>query len=81
MLFYLQQKSKPKLQSLTSLDQLKPIIQQFESGEMQSIGYFSIVLGAFTRSPLNADAHVDADTATDTLNVSHPRPLFPLGQF
>jgi hypothetical protein len=47
ILYYLQQKSRPRLQVLHSLSELLPIIHQFERGELQSIGYFSIVVGLF----------------------------------
>jgi hypothetical protein len=47
--YYLEQKAKPRLQTLQRLADLAPILAQFERGELQAGGFFSVVLGAFTR--------------------------------
>lgn len=45
---YLKQKSRPAVQYISSLMELVPLTDQFEAGQMQEAGFFSIVLGAFT---------------------------------
>ena len=58
ILFYLQQKAEPRVRRLTSQDELLPYISQFERGELQAIGCFSIVVGAFTRPEQSDSYHV-----------------------
>ncbi len=45
---YLKQKSRPAVQYISSLMELVPFTDQFEAGQLQEAGFFSIVLGAFT---------------------------------
>lgn len=45
---YLRHKASPAVRRITSLSEVLPYLDQFESGELQETGHFSIVLGLFT---------------------------------
>lgn len=45
---YLRHKSSPAVRRISSLSEVLPYLDQFESGELQETGYFAIVLALFT---------------------------------
>eukprot|EP00600_Ochromonadales_sp_CCMP1393_P007584 CAMPEP_0174973238 /NCGR_PEP_ID=MMETSP0004_2-20121128/11115_1 /TAXON_ID=420556 /ORGANISM="Ochromonas sp., Strain CCMP1393" /LENGTH=616 /DNA_ID=CAMNT_0016223633 /DNA_START=73 /DNA_END=1923 /DNA_ORIENTATION=- len=73
---YLRMKSGPSLRPLESIFDLMTKLNQFEMGELQDRGFFSIVVGAFitfdsavspTHGDQQLDVQVDGDTASDTI--------------